>query len=550
MIDFTCARPKTLYLIFLLIPSIVVSVIQYRRIVKNLNFFAFKSSSSSEMGRMKHFPIMMASRSLFRSLAWIMIILAYSGISWGTYLEPVQKNGSSVSMVFDISYSMDTPDVLDGMTRLKAAEKYASMLLSHMPNSSISVVLAKGDGVTVVPLTEDRAIVDSLLDSLSPKLMSSSGTSLGKGVRAALKSFPENLSCANTIWLFTDGDETDGQLENSLIECLRKGVPVSIIGFGSERESKILAGDRKTTVYSALRSEKMKKICSSVMKKVDLSKNDNIFVNYIDATEAGSALKLLEYINKTTEMNEGTEGIVTYEVKPVQRYQLFIGLAIMFFFLGFFVTEINPEIIVANFKKISAVSAVLCVFAFSSCSNYIKNSKLILVSTGDWYQHKYNSAIAGFLQTASDASESDNEVLSQYAIYNLATTYLMQSENEAALERYNQLVNSESKEILYSSYYNTGIIAYKKGDYESAIKYFRNALKVDGTKVNAKINLEISLSKAEKNSKSKENSLSKVSESNDNSSPENAVFQRIRENEKKQWKNSETSEISSSNVDY
>ena len=109
-----------------------------------------------------------ALRSTFLSVAWIMLILAFAGFSWGTYLEPVQKSGTAVSLVFDISYSMNAEDAPGGMTRLEAVKKYSAMLLSHMENTAISVIIAKGDGVVLVPLTEDKAVVETLLSSSPP----------------------------------------------------------------------------------------------------------------------------------------------------------------------------------------------------------------------------------------------------------------------------------------------------------------------------------------------------------------------------------------------
>ena len=75
-------------------------------------------------------------------------------------------------------------------------------------------------------------------------------------------------------------------------------------------------------------------------------------------------------------------------------------------------------------------------------------------------------------------------------------------------------------------------------------------MKIDGTKINAKINLELSLKNSEKEARAKENSISQVSETKDYDTLENAVFERIREYDKKQWKNSEKTEKSNSIMDY
>ena len=186
--NFTCQRPEALYAIFLLIPALVFGLYHYRQVINNYKKITIKDSDFLPARRIKKYSITILARSVFLSLFWIMLVLAYAGFSWGTYLEPVQKSGSAVSLVYDISYSMNADDAPGGMTRLNAAKKYSAMLLSRMENTAISVVIAKGEGVVVVPLTEDRAVVESLLDSLSPALMSAGGSSIGKGIRSALKS--------------------------------------------------------------------------------------------------------------------------------------------------------------------------------------------------------------------------------------------------------------------------------------------------------------------------------------------------------------------------
>lgn len=60
-----------------------------------------------------------------------MLILAFAGFSWGTYLEPVQKSGTAVSLVFDISYSMNAEDAPGGMTRLEAVKIFGDAFVSY-----------------------------------------------------------------------------------------------------------------------------------------------------------------------------------------------------------------------------------------------------------------------------------------------------------------------------------------------------------------------------------------------------------------------------------
>lgn len=550
---FNCERPYAFYGLVILVPAVLIAVRQYRKIIKQTKKIAGVYSCIPEGRRMKFLPRIIIARTILRCLAWIMLVFAYAGFSWGSYGVPAQKSGNAVSFVFDISYSMNADDAPGGLTRLRAAAKYVEMLLPRMEQTSVSVVLAKGDGVIAIPLTEDTAVVQSLLGTLSPDLMTAAGTSLGKGIEAALRSFPSDSAQTRRIWVFTDGDETDGLLTGALADCVKYGVNVSLIGFGTEREVEVTAGDGKTKVVTALRSEKMKKAVAQVAK-LGLSTNADVSARYIDATEAGSALELLRPLKSGGTEDEKNLSAVSYEAKPVERYSLFLVLAVVFFVLSFVAAEFDPERPV-KFSADQGFLIFLCTvpFMFASCSSgKIENAQEIMRSSWAWHQKNYRSATAGFLRAEENAAQNNDIVTVQYALYDLASTYIMQGEYDVAAGNLKQITPAAPSQIRYAAYYNSGIIAYRNGNYKDAVDCFRNALKIDGTKIEAKENLEIARhQQAAKDAHGTESTMIPVSEKDNNiSAVESAVFQRIRENDKKQWKNSGSEQKSESASDY
>jgi Ca-activated chloride channel family protein len=548
-----CERPYAFYGLIILVPAVLIAVKQYRKIIKQTKRIAAVNSCIPGGRRMEHLPRIIILRTILRSLAWVMLVCAYAGFSWGSYGLPAQKSGNAVSFVFDISYSMNADDAPGGLTRLGAAAKYADLLLSRMEQTSVSVVLAKGDGVVVVPLTEDTAVVQSLLGTLSPELMTAAGTSLGRGIEAALRSFPSGSARTNRIWVFTDGDETDGRLTGALEDCVKYGVNVSLIGFGTEREVEVTAGDGRTKVVTALRSGKMKKAAELVTKQ-SLSANTNVSVKYVDATEAGSALELLRPLNATYSGDEKDSSEVSYETKPVERYSLFLVLAAVFFILSFAAAEFDPErLIKPSINHVIVFSLCLIPFMLISCrSGKINDAQEIMRSSWEWYQKNYRRATAGFLRAEENAVQRNDALTLQYARYDLASTYIMQGEYNAASGCLKEIIPAAPDQVLYASYYNSGIIAYRNGKYKDAVDSFRNALKIDGTKIEAKVNLEIARrQQAVEDTHGTESTLLPVSEKDENiSTIENAVFQRIRENDRKQWKNSGPEQKSESASDY
>jgi Ca-activated chloride channel family protein len=104
-------------------------------------------------------------------------------------------------------------------------------------------------------------------------------------------------------------------------------------------------------------------------------------------------------------------------------------------------------------------------------------------------------AISAYLK-ALDFAET-----APYAEYGLGYIYLVLGENTAALGRFAAAEEALSRlpregehaELVYRIHYNAGIIRFQEEDYAGAAGEFRRALEADGSRIEAKRNLELSL---------------------------------------------------------
>lgn len=480
-------------------------------------------------------------RTVFLILSYIMLVFAWSGISWGTYLAPVQKNNTAVSFVFDISNSMLTRDCPGNTSRLKAAGIYAKRLLEKMNGNSVSVVISKGDAIAAIPLTEDYAMIETLLEVISPSFSTVPGTSIGKGIMCAKETFPQNYSAAGRIWVFTDGEETDSALVPAITECIKFGIPLTIVGFGSEIESEIVTGDGKTKVLTALRSENVENSIETAKAKLGFYKNQTP-VDYIISTESGSAGKLLSQL--TAENQNQT--IISYEAKTIPRYKFFLILGFLLLAASFFAAEFDFKNINKNDDSDKTKSSgknslfasfiIFSAFSMFSCSS---ESSKILQGTFQWHQKNYQQAVSLYRDSVENAPSDKPQIL-DFALYDLGVAYSLLGEDEAAMERYSAISSSAPENVKFNAYYNAGIIAHKNGQFEQAQDFFRRALEIDSSRLDAKINMELSIQMVEAESRqSTSEAIPASEESQQNEELENTVFQHIKENDKKQWKNSE-----------
>lgn len=536
-------NPKAFFALFALIPTIIVTFAQWKRFNAVLGNFFSKQKSSAKTR--------IICRLICWSISWVLIVFALSSPYWGTKPVLVQTNGKAVSLVFDVSYSMTGTDGNSELTqtRLQVAQSLATTLVQESKNVAFSCVVAKGDGIIAVPLTEDVYSIENLIAHLSPKMISAPGTALNKGIESAIMSFPRQSSRKSYIVLFTDGDETLGSLQQSIEKAVSYGIQVVIVGVGSEQGIEVLTGDGITPAYTTFQRLKLSEICRSVNNSTN-----NIVENavqLISGNSVSAAYKLYSTINSvfggTTGTDlENTDGVV-YEIKPINHYKLFVILSILFFVLGIIATELN----IKNIKSIFTVTSLVCIcFLNFGCSEKLTNTSKVLVGTMQWHNKNYNQAIAEFMQITENAKINNDEQLLQYGLFGLSSSYLMQDEDTIALEKLESIPENAPDNVKFATLYNIGIIAHKKGDYAKAISSFKEALLIDSTNVNAKINLELSLKEHNSLQETAQKEISSISESPYQSTVQDKLFSVIKESEQDKWKNSNTEQNNTNALDY
>lgn len=529
-------RPLVLALIPAALPALIFAVARFRAAERAVGSFAPSGGARRRRLRLSFF-----SRLACFLLSWSFAAVAASGVSWGTERVPVQRSGAAVCLVFDISHSMEAEDA-HGLSRLEAERQYARALLPLLSGTSVAAVLAKGGGFVAVPLTEDSAALGTIVDSLSPSLLTAAGSSLGKGIDAALGALGARGAASASIWVFTDGDETDGALEGALVRSARRRVPVTFVGFGSEEGAEVAAGGSGRLVRTRLRSEELSALAARVNRSAMLGQ-DGEAVRFVRADSRSSAHSLLSSLSSSS-------GGTATEVRPVRRHPLFVALSLAFFALSFVLGELDFRRLARRSAGAAALSLVL-----SSCSG---GGAKMGVLEGAWAFRNgdLRSATAGFYGAAED--ESEGEEARNYALFGLASTYIELGELDAAMERLGQIsVESDggvprNPALAGAVAYNRGVVLARRGDFRAAEECFREAVLADGANVDARVNLELCAREGAAAARGGESELKGVSESR---SPEldakqRAIFNLIRQTEQDRYKNMGGTEENEDVLDY
>ena len=129
----------------------------------------------------------------------------------------------------------------------------------------------------------------------------------------------------------------------------------------------------------------------------------------------------------------------------------------------------------------------------SGCSG-IQGKLLIMQANFLNSQRKYGEAISSYMKGLEHTEAAP------YAEYGLGTVYYAMGEEKAAMERFSTAGNildaqpsTANRELRYRIHYNTGVAEFSEGNFSAAADSFRQALRTDGGKIEAKRNLELSL---------------------------------------------------------
>ena len=166
------------------------------------------------------------------------VVLALSRPRWGHGEIQVERQGVDVVFVLDTSLSMATQDVQPD--RLWVAQTLVRRLVRELPDHRVALVQAEGDGVVMVPLTSDGAVIDLLLDAVLPGSLPVPGTELAKSLDRALALFPAGGSRYQVMILVSDGEDHGSNLEGVTTKIATRGIVIHAIGVGT-REGMPLA---------------------------------------------------------------------------------------------------------------------------------------------------------------------------------------------------------------------------------------------------------------------------------------------------------------------
>lgn len=165
----------------------------------------------------------------------VLSIVALSGPTWRRELPPFVEDKAPLIIALAVTSSMTQQDVAP--TRLERAKQKVRDLLDARAGARTGLIAYSGTAHLVMPLTDDRAVIEPFLAVLSPALMPSDGKNVASAVALATSSLAAE-PVAGTILLVADdlGNADEAALRaaagrNSIV-MLKVAPPADVSGFG------------------------------------------------------------------------------------------------------------------------------------------------------------------------------------------------------------------------------------------------------------------------------------------------------------------------------
>jgi Ca-activated chloride channel family protein len=275
------------------------------------------------------------------------------------------------------------------------------------------------------------------------------------------------------IVLVSDGEALSGSLKTAIGRCDQKGVTVTAVAVGSDNGGEVpgAQGIISRRDMSAMR------LAAGL---ADASSSDG---GFIDGNRRDAASALADQLRSLAPESE----VSVNKKETKARWLLFTILAIAA--LG------ASKICLFNFslKRSPVLFSMILTLFVCGCSG---TSGKLLIIQGNFQnsQGRHSEAITAYLKAL------EHEEAAPYAEYGMGSVYYTMGEEKAALNRFSralQLLDTLppdiNRELRYRIHYNTGVVLFGEGDFSGAAASFREALRTDGGKVEAKRNLELSV---------------------------------------------------------
>jgi hypothetical protein len=197
-----------------------------------INKFSKNKQAGLQVSSLKNFQSFSSCQSIFRPvilvcrlLGILLIIIAMARPQTKNEEQRAEGEGVDIVLCIDVSGSMTAQDFTPN--RMEAAKAVAASFIEKRLTDRIGVVIFSGESFTQCPLTTDKAVLKSAIETIRNGLLED-GTAIGDGLSTGIDRLRNSKSKSKVVILLTDGENNGGLIlhskynDNDIINLLYK----------------------------------------------------------------------------------------------------------------------------------------------------------------------------------------------------------------------------------------------------------------------------------------------------------------------------------------
>jgi Ca-activated chloride channel family protein len=283
-------------------------------------------------------PARQVAKLILAGAACLLVVLALVGPQIGEVPRRAATSRLDTIIALDVSQSMAVRDV--DIDRLHAAQRAIEVLGQQLSGGRVGLTFFAGSSTLRYPLTASTKIMGPALDTSGHGFRVQPGSSLHVALQGAAAQFPTAETGdlrTRAIVVVSDGEDPAPDLPQ-LAPYLARGIHVFTLGIGTADGGPVPVYDNKGQFQQMLVDPNGAQVTS----RLDEARLESLaaagggrYVHYDGGASAKSLSDALRAVDPAVETTEGG-------VSPENRYQLFLGIALVFLVADWLISERRP----------------------------------------------------------------------------------------------------------------------------------------------------------------------------------------------------------------
>ena len=442
-------------------------------------------------------------KAALTTLAAGCLVVSLAGPQWGYRWETVNEKGVDLMIALDCSKSMLAGDIQPD--RLERAKREIVDLLHMMKSDRAGLVAFSGIALLQCPLTLDHEAFHIFLKALTPGFLPVGGTNISEALKTAYDGFEKESDTEKAVILITDGENTEGDAEETAKTMAKEGIRIFCIGVGGS-EGAPIPDDNGGFKKDASGNIVLSRVDEKGLEKLAALTNGA----YVRSVAGDMDLDLI-YRDKIRGQMEGKTLTSGKQKVWENRFQwfLFPGLILLLAEAMLPPGKRAPK----NFLLIFMVGFILSGFPLGTAQAGIFSSSVGKGITA--YEAKdYTEAKKQFIE--AQIENPDDKRL----YYNIGTAAYMNKEYEEALGLFAKALDAKDAGLRHNARFNLGNTHFQMGNMDEAIKEYETVLKEFPDDQEAKENLELARQKKQEEKSESGENKDKEKQDQENKAPQ------------------------------